>query len=452
MESMLYHYPLDLTGRSPTNQVVDEGHLLLSHSGVSPRVVVLRHGGFYTRGLEVYNQQRDLLTPNVDYVATYTYEDASFRTGLEICGAILIINPSLSGRVYVTAQMVGGDYAFSLTVLEDVLTHLRNNPTEPVRWAGIVGKPRQYVPGELKAELWERSGYQNLTTRLEQLAQVKKTGSPEATRNYREALKQWILDYFATNLSTLDDHRNDTQNPHGTTKAHLGLDKVANRPVATVAQARAGTVDGAYMTPERIHQAIETQALAPLDHHIQQRGPIHGETAAQIGAHTKSQVDAIAATRLRKDGRAKNSLRFNNKTASEIVTLLRANLPPTAFTRGRLAPARLGLGTPGPTMVLQYSLNGDTATWTSFETLYRTHSTVKGTVVKVELSAASSVDDFIKHLNATRTSVKNDPVGTVVIFRTQFHLEYGAGNGTNIEYPPRTHAAQRFSDGWQAIF
>lgn len=57
------------------------------------------------------------------------------------------------------------------------------------------------------------------------------------------------------------DHTFLTDNPHGVTKAQVGLSAVQNYGVASEAQAKAGTVNNVYMTPLRTKQAIEE--LAP---------------------------------------------------------------------------------------------------------------------------------------------------------------------------------------------
>lgn len=59
----------------------------------------------------------------------------------------------------------------------------------------------------------------------------------------------------------LDAHVGDTNNPHGVTKAQVGLGNVQNYGIATQAEAEAGTVSNKYMTPLRTRQAIE--ALSP---------------------------------------------------------------------------------------------------------------------------------------------------------------------------------------------
>ena len=57
----------------------------------------------------------------------------------------------------------------------------------------------------------------------------------------------------------LDIHEANTSNPHGVTKAQVGLGSVENYAVATQAEAQAGAVTNKYMTPQRTKQAIDSQ-------------------------------------------------------------------------------------------------------------------------------------------------------------------------------------------------
>jgi hypothetical protein len=78
----------------------------------------------------------------------------------------------------------------------------------------------------------------------------------------------------------VDAHEARTDNPHSVTKAQVGLSSVSNFPVASQAQAQAGSDAATYMTPQRTAQAIT--ALA---------------TPAAIGAETPTgaQTKATAA-------------------------------------------------------------------------------------------------------------------------------------------------------------
>lgn len=61
---------------------------------------------------------------------------------------------------------------------------------------------------------------------------------------------------IASNGKTFEEHVSDEQNPHGTTKAQVGLGSVLNYGIATQAAAESGTSNTLYMTPLRTKQAI----------------------------------------------------------------------------------------------------------------------------------------------------------------------------------------------------
>lgn len=82
--------------------------------------------------------------------------------------------------------------------------------------------------------------------------------------------------------SLLDDHIADTNNPHGTTKSHLGLGMVANNRPATVGETVSGVLDNVNVTPLGVAQAIQHQALAPLAVHANTQGNPHGTTATDV--------------------------------------------------------------------------------------------------------------------------------------------------------------------------
>lgn len=57
--------------------------------------------------------------------------------------------------------------------------------------------------------------------------------------------------------NALTAHKNDKSNPHGVTKAQVGLGSVENYAIASEAEAKAGSVNNKYMTPGRVKNAIE---------------------------------------------------------------------------------------------------------------------------------------------------------------------------------------------------
>ena len=84
-------------------------------------------------------------------------------------------------------------------------------------------------------------------------------------------------------VTPLNNHIARVDNPHVVTKAQVGLGNVSNFPVATLSQAQAGTDNASYMTPYLTAQAITIQAGGLLAAHINDTNNPHQTTKAQVG-------------------------------------------------------------------------------------------------------------------------------------------------------------------------
>lgn len=83
--------------------------------------------------------------------------------------------------------------------------------------------------------------------------------------------------------NTLTAHINNLSNPHQTTKAQVGLSNVDNFPTSTQPQAVAGTDNASFMTPLRVAQAIGVQGAALVNAHASRTDNPHSTTKAQVG-------------------------------------------------------------------------------------------------------------------------------------------------------------------------
>lgn len=78
-------------------------------------------------------------------------------------------------------------------------------------------------------------------------------------------------------------HTTDFNNPHKTTKAHVGLGNVPNYAKASVAQAVSGTDDTTLMTPYLVAQAVATGSSQGLAAHLLDYTNPHKVTQDQVG-------------------------------------------------------------------------------------------------------------------------------------------------------------------------
>lgn len=81
----------------------------------------------------------------------------------------------------------------------------------------------------------------------------------------------------------INAHKNDQTNPHKVTKDQVGLGNVNNWGIASTIQAQVGRVNEAYMTPLRTREAIEAIAPEVFEPHLNDKNNPHGVTKAQVG-------------------------------------------------------------------------------------------------------------------------------------------------------------------------
>jgi hypothetical protein len=285
MQNLINKYPLDLTGKSPNNFVTGEPHDLRISQIDSNRVFVPVHGGFYTHNIKLYDVEGTVLVPNVDYVATYLYEEATHRSGLEVCGAIIVTNPNVSYQVYFDYQVVGGDYALSSKVMTEIIEAL-NADQRPVEWGKITGKPDAYPAAGHRHALWELYGFEYVITELERIAQAIKAGDQamfDELRDYILRILQEAKDYTDALDQRFQDHAADKTNPHDVTKVQVGLGNVDNYRTATALESEDNTRTDLFMSPNGTYRSIKKFAITPLDNHIDNELNPHKVTKAQVG-------------------------------------------------------------------------------------------------------------------------------------------------------------------------
>lgn len=130
-------------------------------------------------------------------------------------------------------------------------------------------------------------------------------------------------------LIPLNAHINDKNNPHQTTKAQVGLGSVENFALATTGEAQAGTSNLKYMTPLLTAQAIAQQALIPLNNHINNTNNPHQTTKAQVGLSdvdnfaTATQAEGIAGVL---NTKFMTPLRTKEAITAQVGSLLNAHL------------------------------------------------------------------------------------------------------------------------------
>ena len=257
---LLFKYPLDLTGKSSTNLVIDEPRQIDG----AVRGIFVPHGGpFYVDSVKILNAANGQpLQPKTDFMVLQPYQEASVKSGLDVAGVIYVKNATVT-NVLITYQVVGGEFSWTTYALEDMLKNF-DLDTRPVAWGDVIGKPNAFPPTPHLHDLGDTYGWEYIVAALEGIYRAILTGDEAA----HEELKK-LFDGKLTDMKTyvdlrdsligssLDNHIQDKNNPHGTTKDHVGLNLVENYPPATVDEALKGTAADRYMTPATTKAALD---------------------------------------------------------------------------------------------------------------------------------------------------------------------------------------------------
>ena len=79
----------------------------------------------------------------------------------------------------------------------------------------------------------------------------------DAINGLDTTLRQKIDTDIASVNKALANHMQSANNPHSVTKTQIGLGSVENYGIATANEAKAGSINNKYMTPQRVKEAVE---------------------------------------------------------------------------------------------------------------------------------------------------------------------------------------------------
>lgn len=143
MVPIIFKYPLDLEGTSPTNKVINEAHTIGSLRG---RLFAPDSGPFFGNSVVVIDGDTgEELEANTQYKLAHYYHEASSRSGQPVYAAVAIVDPNIGTNILFTGQMVGGEFSYSYYAIKEALEALAND-TRPVYWGELIGVPATFNP------------------------------------------------------------------------------------------------------------------------------------------------------------------------------------------------------------------------------------------------------------------------------------------------------------------
>jgi len=293
---------LDPTAVNPNNLIVGEEHDL--GTGVN-RAIVPHYSAFYSQSLVVRVEDSvEPLIPNQHYIAAQLHADATAALDHEVCMAVVIIDQNVVGKITLEYQTVGGDFSVSVDALRQAIED-EDLDERTVSWGDVIARPSAFPPAPHLHDIGDLYGFEYLTEALEALRAAILIGDEAIHEEIRQWVRyedSLLRDSIAETNANLNTHVRDQSNPHAVTKAQVGLGNVLNYGVAQTADMVAATSNTLYTTPIRVRDAINEHAIKPLNAHIARTDNPHGVTKAQVGLglvanyNVASQADMIAGT------------------------------------------------------------------------------------------------------------------------------------------------------------
>lgn len=175
MSTVPLKYPLDYTGESTANKVVDEPKVL---NGSKNRIFIMTYGAFFRKSLVVKDAASNrVLTPDVDFFATELYELPTKRSGKQVCCLAVVVDPTCGPNILVSAQMLGGEYSYSYDAIVQLVEALKLDE-RPADWPNIINKPLNGYPAAPHLhDAGDLYGFEYVTAGLERIAQAIALGS-----------------------------------------------------------------------------------------------------------------------------------------------------------------------------------------------------------------------------------------------------------------------------------
>lgn len=203
MPSPIIRYPLDMTGINPDNFVSGEIKTL----AVRPiRAAVPSYGPFFNDDtLVVFDHTTGVqLVKNTDYKVSGLLQEATFKTGKEICEVILITNTNVSNQIRINYQTLGGLYQSNSTNLKNLWDTILQD-SRPVDWESVFDKPYEFPPSLHNHLLSDLYGFEPLVAAIERLRTALILGDVPAFELVLEQVRQLRQEFIDLDLSGKQD-------------------------------------------------------------------------------------------------------------------------------------------------------------------------------------------------------------------------------------------------------
>jgi hypothetical protein len=257
-------YPFDPTGTNPSNRIANEQQVVTSTDFRNSNYVIPTFAPFFGNNVvlsfrDTLNNPRTLVE-NVDYYFAHKYISASRACATPIYGSICFLNTNTAGVLQISYNTLGGIWTIAPAEIASILADSLHNP-RITAWEQVTSIPVNFPVIDHE---WNLNDMVGMTAVVDELEEIR-------------------IAILANSVSGLPSHTGRVDNPHSVTKSQVGLDNVLNYPLATTAQAQAGAVNTAYMTPALTKIAIDAAGSSSTSTHISRTDNPHSTTKSQVG-------------------------------------------------------------------------------------------------------------------------------------------------------------------------
>lgn len=306
-------YPFDPTGTVATNLITDENHALAAPSQEEFFFAIPKAAPYF-RDTMVVKRYPDgaVLVEGTDYVCTHLFYAATKQTGKAVYGSITFYDRSLTA-VSLSYQTVGGEWTIPDDEIVAILISKQVNP-RLTTWEQVVNVPCHFPPIDHEFDIKDFTGAKDIVEVLGKLenalllniggdigphvndhnnphktnklhvglgnvedyppASVEEARAGVANNRYmtpattRAAIQEMVGTAVASDIEGLQSeidalaralqrHIEDLDNPHKTTKTHVGLGLVENYPPASIEEAEIGEATDRVLTPATGRAMVE---------------------------------------------------------------------------------------------------------------------------------------------------------------------------------------------------
>ena len=463
MRGNLFALAFDPTGEAYDNSVKDEQHIVEIDETRPNRVVVMDKGFFYSDSVVVKTDDRTILKRGTDYRVLMLHGELTQELGKPVAGMILITNKQLTGKVYVDAQMVGGEYCNLRPLVEELLERLSSG-NQSINYLNVTDVPKLVPPVRHYQSIADTYGWKPIADQVGMMAYwVGQRNNNDANIDIKyieDRIKKVQADSKELEVK-VNTHIADENNPHKLTMGQVNLSVYAGRGVATrdllyirdsdpsrptltpfTPYQTSGRTD--FVTPKLIDQYIEDKVGFPFREHIYAETDPHNTSLDEIGAYSKRDVDTMVASRYTKDETVESNRKVGGKSLDDVRKEVKDNLDASKLGGRAFLPGELGKGGVEPGKVLLG--NG---TWASMSDLIKRYSPHNSKRIYTFGDMGGMGDDQArqKAIQKAKSEIASPRVGDIVFYTEQA----GFGSTQSGFVPIMRYLRYESSTGWDNL-